>query len=159
MKLTHITTKENKERILKEGFKIRDNKNHFKPNGVWLSIDNGWEDWCRYNDFRKDEQDAILEVKLRNPDKYYTMDSMDDFLAMFHEFCAAKGIRELPARQSLVDGMILCSPVRSSIGSRRKDITVSYSPHADRRRHTWILSCTGGIARVSAHSTRKMWRS
>lgn len=92
MKLTHTTTKDDVKNIMNVGFLINDNKDHFKPNGIWLSIDNDWERWCDANNFNQEKNEVILELKLHNQDKYWVIDSLDDFYAKFNEFCAAKRI-------------------------------------------------------------------
>ena len=47
MKLTHWVNKEYVGKVLSGKGLVSDNGIAYKPNGIWLSVDGGWESWCR----------------------------------------------------------------------------------------------------------------
>ena len=85
-KLTYVTVAKNVKGILKQGFKINHKGERLdKPNGIWLSVDDGWEKWKDGEEFRP-EDDAVLQASIPQDLKLLVIDSLDDFLSWQNDF-------------------------------------------------------------------------
>ena len=68
-----------------------------KPVGLWISWNNGWEDWCS-----SEQPDWIgvghncFSVSLRRDLKLWLIDSMDDFMSVWSQFTDKPPIFSLP---------------------------------------------------------------
>jgi len=91
-KLTYVTVASNVKGILKRGFIIDHSGVRLdKPNGIWLSVDDGWEKWKEAEEFRT-EDDAILQASILSDLKLLVIDSLDDFLSWQNDFDKEVGI-------------------------------------------------------------------
>jgi len=86
-KLTHWIAKKFTDLALLGKFELHDNFN--KPKGMWLSWNNGWEDWCNSeqpNWINKEKFDC-LNAKLKYNLKLWLIDNMNDFLDLWGKYC------------------------------------------------------------------------
>jgi len=85
-KITHTTFSKHIKLLVNGQCYVRPTKRDgMKPDGIWLSVDNGWEDWCKGEDFMLD-RDAQLQVQLKDDLEILVIDSMENFLTWMHEF-------------------------------------------------------------------------
>lgn len=83
MKLTHWVEKEFVEKTLKKEFVILDKQGWLKPTGIWLSIDNNWEDWLEGNWDTWKEGKVCLNIKLAKDIKLFIIENKEQFLQEF----------------------------------------------------------------------------
>lgn len=83
-KLTHVTNGENSKKIFKEGFKIPNNSPFMKPKALWISLNNGWEEWI------EGEGGTIgchiLNIKLKPNLKLWKIDSFKSFMELWSRY-------------------------------------------------------------------------
>ena len=117
-KLTHVC-KGNVEALLRGEFKLQ-GTNGMKPNGVWLSWNGGWEDWCSSEQPDWLENRLILSATLKPDLNIFLIDSLEDFQKVFDEFS------KLPVAKTkmheLIDsyksaGLDASSPTNSAVRS------------------------------------------
>lgn len=97
-KLTHVTSIAHGKQMLKEGVKLENkhplyNKKAYieqartKPWGFWISVNNGWEEWCKGENYGyTDENRTILNVELSPNLKLWKIDNMKDFIEIWEEY-------------------------------------------------------------------------
>ena len=67
-KLSHVTSHEGYEGMVKNGIKIKDMGNDallYKPPGFWISLDGDWERWCTGEQFIDIPDQTICNVYLK----------------------------------------------------------------------------------------------
>lgn len=84
--ITHIVLKKYTESTLKGDIKISSGMMTFKPTGVWLSWNNGWQRWCKSEEFLNLENYDQLNVELTSTLKFWFIDSIEDFHKIWVEY-------------------------------------------------------------------------
>ena len=59
--------------------------NGFKPNGIWISVNNSWEDWLEGNWKSWKKGKAQFNVELSKDIKLFIIESKEQFLKKFKE--------------------------------------------------------------------------
>ena len=90
-KITHLTNKENFNSIINEGYKVGNRTGSFKPKGLWLSWEGGWEQWTKENNYRWKE--STLKVELDPDLKILLIDSLNDFKEVYINQFKGKDIK------------------------------------------------------------------
>lgn len=91
-KLTHVTSAKDVRGILKTGFKVnRGTGRPDKPEGIWLSVDDGWEKWKEDESF-KSSDDGIVKAEILPNLKLLVIDTLEDFMSWMKEFDNEVGI-------------------------------------------------------------------
>ena len=83
--ITHIIPKRFTEQAIKGEFKINPGLS-FKPTGLWLSWNHGWQHWCKYEEFLDIEDYDQLNVELELTLKFWLIDSKEDFNELWLEY-------------------------------------------------------------------------
>ena len=87
-RLTHWLKKEYSEPALNGVFNLMDSKLVIKPKGLWLSWNDGWEEWCKDNDcdwVNPAEKDCLV-AELKPGLKLWLIDDTKDFFDVWHEY-------------------------------------------------------------------------
>jgi len=85
-KLTHWLAKEHVPKVLNGEFVLQPGGPRNKPQGLWLSWNNGWEEWCKAESFGDLPRKACLHAQLKPGLNIWLIDSMQDFLDIWQEF-------------------------------------------------------------------------
>jgi hypothetical protein len=83
--LTHVVRKEHTEKVLNGEYFMYERTHSFKPRGVWLSVNNGWEEWCRGNQPDWIEGRDILKVTLSKDIKLFAPKTIEEFKSKYKE--------------------------------------------------------------------------
>ncbi len=84
-KLTHWTDIENKEKLLRNENIDFENSDHIKPTGIWVSINNSWENWLEGNWDSWLIGKTKVEVILSDDINLFIIDSKHVFLEKWKE--------------------------------------------------------------------------
>jgi hypothetical protein len=88
-KLTHWVDAKDKEAILAGSFQLpqaRQTGIANKPQGIWISWNGGWEDFCRDDFTTWMDGKACLRASLAPDLRIWKIDTLEDFTAVWHKF-------------------------------------------------------------------------
>ena len=85
-KLTHWISKQHVSKGIKGEYRTLPGGLDSKPLGIWLSWDNGWEDWCNgeWPDWMKGK--ACLKAEMKPGLKLWHIDNLEDFKEVWDKF-------------------------------------------------------------------------
>ena len=94
MKLTHWVRNKHVKAVLKgEEISKKDHFNSFKPDGFWISVNNGWEDWCKSEmPHWIDNTRTCLKAILSKDINLFVIESKEQFLKEFKNLTGKKYI-------------------------------------------------------------------
>lgn len=58
----------------------------FKPRGLWLSVGDAWERWCRDEEFGSDRLDYYTKFRIVDSERWLTLDTREKILAFTSEY-------------------------------------------------------------------------
>lgn len=80
MKLTHANKKNADPWTFDPTFTYSNEGKRFKPEGLWLSVDGDWEDWCENEGMTGWADGDITEFTLLEPERVLTLTTVDEIL-------------------------------------------------------------------------------
>lgn len=59
---------------------------NLKPDGLWISIDNSWEEWCRDNEFKLDAIQNKYKIELNDNSNILIINTINKFKEFYNRY-------------------------------------------------------------------------
>lgn len=102
-KITKVIDKNYAEQLYKGNFYRQKGRNIVnKPNGFWLSINEGWEKWCKSEQPDWIENSVVVELRLNPNYNIMVIDDVEDILSVWREYINESGFKSMtPSGESI----------------------------------------------------------